>query len=232
MLDWQPHSFFCYRRRDSSPGIVGGTTVKKLLMTGLVLTAFAVASPAAHATWIEPTLQYGGLIADTSVIWYVDLAGLGLTHVGVVTLIDDNDGIGGAPGIFSGADIDALFLDTNGGAVGGQILADEYEFTPGSVRPTGEPWKVPGPGGSWFLGTYEARPGILHGLDAANVIDPSITTFGTFDSMSAADRRVSDGFLSMGDGGVLKALFDPLIPIGDHLYLFIAEAGNNRIQVF
>jgi hypothetical protein len=35
------------------------------------------------------------------------------------------------------------------------------------------------------------------------------------------------GFLSLGEGGTLSALFSPEVPVGASLYLITGEVGNN-----
>ena len=65
-----------------------------------------------NAMAVPITLTPDGTV-DGTLVFTGDLTGLGLTEVGSITVVDDGTPIGGADGIFSGFDLDAIFLQGN-----------------------------------------------------------------------------------------------------------------------
>ncbi len=157
----------------------------------------------------------GGSPAGTAV-YKADLTAIGGSIDGV-TIRDNSSGLGGATGVFSGFDLDAILLSstncaTTACAAGltGLSLFDfstaGTSFTPGSQR---------APAGPKLFGTDAT---------GANV-DNSVATLGSFDANSTTGTTAF-GFLSMGDNGVLS--FDLLSAISTAgLFLYIGEVGDN-----
>ena len=193
--------------------------MRRALTAVMLLGAVLGVAASAHADTFDVTMTLDGTSGDSSV-WMADLTGLGIDEICGITIIDDNDGMGGSPGIYSGMDVDAIYLDTNGAAPGGEVYASAYLLSAGSVRFTGT-WY-------WWPSTTYGRPGILHGLDAANNLDNAIATLEALDADATAYVYESDGFLSLGDGGQLTAVFDPCFLVGETLHLVIAEAGGSE----
>ena len=49
----------------------------------------------------------------------------------------------------------------------------------------------------------------------------------TLDSVAIADVTQANGFLSLGDGGILTASFNPAVNIRMHLFVIAGEVGGN-----
>jgi hypothetical protein len=60
-----------------------------------------------------------------------------------------------------------------------------------------------------------------------NQIDLATATLSAFDAISAASVDIADGFLSLGDGGVLTVNFSPTVPLVGTLFLMAGEVGGN-----
>jgi hypothetical protein len=150
-------------------------------------------------------------------VFKADLSPVGLSNILSIEISDDSFGIGGATGQFSGFDLDAIKLSSTDCAtaacaaglaglgvfdfVGGAF------FTPGGQRP---------PLDSKLFGTGPA----------GNTVDDAVATLGDFDGNSTTAIPGADGFMSMGDGGVLSFdLTAPVLPAG--LFLYIGEVGDN-----
>jgi hypothetical protein len=134
-----------------------------------------------------------------------------------ITIIDDGDAIGGGPGIFSGFDLDAFFLDRDGNlnTASDSIFPASYSFIAGSTRPTSNSGYLPN----------AAHPGPNFGALDATTIDYATATLNSIDAI-LGDNTVADGELCLGDGGELTAFFSPWAPVGQHLYLFLGEVGT------
>jgi len=147
------------------------------------------------------------------------LAGLGLTDIATITVVDDGTEVGGAPGIFSGFDVDAIFLDVDGNpyTAADRYYADSYLFTAGSTRD---------PGGNTAWEANTDHPGPTFGSLDAGTIDMATATLETLDGVSVADVDVADGFLTLGDGGTLILSFDPAVPVSATLMLLVGEVGG------
>jgi len=195
----------------------------------LSLSLVAIAAPA-HAASL--TITNLGVVGQTT-IFKGDFTGTGLTQVGAVVLTDSNSGTGGSPGIFSGFDLDFLLLDLDGDftTTGDQTTATSYLFVTGTTRPTGD---------SNFLPTV-THPGPVFGSLAANTIDPAWSTLTTRDASFPGGFNAdnSTGWLTLGDGGQLTALFGPAFILGPSSALFFGEVGTGRgeqlradVQVF
>ena len=194
--------------------------ILKLLGLGACLAVFGISSPSVQAvvvTFTKLTGLTGGAPAGTAV-YQGDLSGLGLATVASLTITDNSFGIGGATGQFSGFDLDAIKLSTTdcADATCAQALAglSVFDFagagtifTPGAQRAPADP-KLFGTG------------------PAGNTVDDSVATLGDFDANSTTAIPGADGFLSMGDGGILSFnLTSSVSPSG--LFLYIGEVGDN-----
>lgn len=186
----------------------------------LAILAIALLAGSAAAIDVPLTLvNQGAAPTGGSTVFSADLTGIvGLTSVGSIRIEDNNSGVGGANGIFSGFDLDAIFLDEDGDltTLGDQHYATSYLFQAGTTRPTASPAEMP----------TAAHPGPVFGSLDATTIDHATATLDVFDSVSVADVDVADGFLTLGDGGTLDVGFAPSIPIGATLFLVLGEVGG------
>jgi hypothetical protein len=167
-------------------------------------------------TFTKLTGLTGGAPAGTAV-FQADLSGVGLTSILSITITDNSAGLGGAPGQFSGFDLDAIALSTTScataacaaGLAGLPVFdfAGGTIFVPGTQRPPVDP-KLFGTDGT--------------GSD----VDNAVATLGSFDGNSTTAIPGADGFISMGDNGVLSFnLTSAVSPAG--LFLYIGEVGDN-----
>jgi len=175
-----------------------------------------LASPAGAAI-VPLTLVPDGTVGNT-LVFQADLTGIGLTQVGSITIQDDGTPVGGADGIFSGFDLDAVFLDVDGSlaTAGDRFFGSSFVFSAGTTRPTANPAWLP----------TAAHPGPTFGSLNATSIDFATATLNVLDGVSVADVNVADGFLTLGDGGTLGVNFAPLVPVGATLFLSVGEVGG------
>ncbi len=176
--------------------------------------AGAGAAQAAAVSFTKLTGLTGGSPANTAV-FKADLSTVGLSNILSITVSDNSFGIGGAAGQFSGFDLDAIKLSTTdcasaacaAGLVGMSVF-DYFAgvlFTPGVQRAPADPK---------LFGTNGAGTGV----------DNAVATLGDFDGDSSV--VTPDGFLSLGDGGVISFnLTGPVSTAG--LFLYIGEVGDN-----
>lgn len=203
----------------------------KALIKGIFATAamagvammMSMAPARALTVDIVPT-DTGTTVGTDSKLFSVDLTGLGLSFVSSITLIDDGIVQGGAPGVFSGFDLDGLVLDVDGDVTttGDQFSPLSLVFQAGAIRPTGNQNQQGFLTGS---GTNPAVPGPVFGADDATTIDAAQATLDTFDAVSSDNVNSANGFLTFGDGGTLIVNFAD-IAIGDSLFLLFAEVGG------
>lgn len=160
-----------------------------------------------------------GVIGQTT-IYKASFAGSGAASVGTVVITDSNSQTGGSPGVFSGFDLDFLWLDVDGdfNTAGDRIGAASYAFNTGTTRATANPNFLPTAG----------RPGPTFGSSAANTIDPGLSTLGVLDGdfSSGVSTDLVFGWLTFGDGGVLKATFFPSVALNANSALFFGEVGT------
>jgi len=186
-----------------------------------LLYVAAMSIPCAEAasvpvTFTQLTGVTGGSPAATAV-FRADLSGIAFTSIQSITLQDNSGGVGGSPGQFSGFDLDAIILSRTsvGTAAGAAALVGlsgfDYTtagtfFTPGTQRAPADP-KLFGTG------------------PAGNTINNAVATLGAFDGDSST--ILPDGFVSLGDGGIVSFNLASAITISPGLFLFIGEVGNN-----
>lgn len=192
----------------------------KLFGVGACAATLAIWSAGAQAvpvSFTKLTGLTGGSLAGTAV-YQGDLSGLGLGSIQSIIITDSSFGLGGAPGQFSGFDLDAIKLSTTNCATAAcaQGLAGLGVFDFGI---TGTPFT---PGAQRF--PFDPK---LFGTGLAGVtVDNSVATLGDFDAESTTAIPGAFGFLSMGDGGILSFnLTSPASTAG--LFLYIGEVGDN-----
>ncbi|MEI2578856.1 PEP-CTERM sorting domain-containing protein [Scytonema sp. PRP1] len=149
-------------------------------------------------------------------VYRADLSNLGsdISSIAITDII----GTAGAPGKFSGFDLDAIKISnvlvnnaTEAKNLSGLNVFDFSSpsgtvFTPGAQRPPVDP---------------EALFGVTGGI-----VNNSLATLDNFDAKSTADANAF-GFLSLGDGGKIVFNLKNPIPTTSSLYLYIGEAGDN-----
>jgi hypothetical protein len=178
----------------------------------VLLHPFAAATP---VTFTKLTGLTGGALAATAV-YQADLSGVGSSILSI-TIKDNSGGLGGAPGQFSGFDLDAIVLSTVNCATAacaktlvGLSVFDFISgivFSPGTQRPPSDP-KLFGTGPS------------------GNTVDNSVATLGLFDGESTTAIPGAFGFISIGDDGVIAFNLTGLVStLG--LFLYIGEVGDN-----
>ena len=182
----------------------------------LGLTLAAGAAHAVPVSFTKLTGLTGGTLAGTAV-YKADLSSL-LAAIQSISITDSGSTIGGAPGQFSGFDLDAIKLSTTdcadaacaAAAVGLSVFDFSnagMAFTPGSQRPPVDPK--------------------LFGTDATgNHIDNSVATLGLFDAESTTAIPGAFGFVSLGDGGSVAFNLTSLTSTAG-LFLYIGEVGDN-----
>jgi hypothetical protein len=187
--------------------------VKRILISLLL----GLASISAGA--VPVTLTNEGVEGQTT-IFRAALGGLGLTQIGSLVITDSNSGTGGSPGVFSGFDLDFVFLDSDGNyaTTGDRVFGSVFAFTTGAIRPTADPAFQPTAG----------RPGPTSGSLAANTINAGLATLNTRDGSFPAGFNTDNvfGWLTLGDGGSLGVGFASPVSISSSTALFLGEVGT------
>ncbi len=183
----------------------------------LLLLSLPVMATTLPLTFTLVTTGVGGVPAGTAVYKATIPGAIG--QVGTITIQDNANGAG-SPGIFSGFDVDALFLDDDGDytTTGDQHYASSFSFNAGSILPDG---------GNAAFQPNGAHPGPTFGSLNGSTVDLATATLNLIDGNSVADVNSAFGFISLGEGGTLSALFSPTVPVGASLYLITGEVGNN-----
>lgn len=188
--------------------------LRKQLLGGLVVLTAVVASSSAFAATVTPTFTDEGIdttgTATETRMYRADLTGLGITEVGAITVNDSNSGIGGSSGIYSGFDLDAIFLDVDGSLATSddRFFASSFLYSAGTARGGGSPVSPSG--------------GPMNGASSATTVDEAWATLGSIDGIF-----FGTGSITLGDGGSLTAIFDPTIAIGSSLFLFAGEVSGD-----
>jgi len=156
----------------------------------------------------------GGNPAFTAV-FKANLSGVSFGTIFSISIRDNSSLLGGAPGQFSGFDLDAIKLSTtdcltaacaaSAPALSVFNFSGGVIFTPGTQRLPADPR--------------------LFGTDGTGTaVDNAIATLGLFDGDSST--TAPDGFLSMGDNGRISFnLTSGVSTLG--LFLYIGEVGDN-----
>lgn len=183
----------------------------------LALVALGLASFQLGA--VPLTVTNEGVVGQTTV-FRAALGGTGLTSVGSISITDSNSGVGGSPGVFSGFDLDFVFLDQDGSfaTAGDRIFGSAFLFNTGAIRPTADSAFQPS----------ATRPGPTFGSSAADTIDPALSTLGVLDGFYPASFNTDNvfGWLTLGDGGSLVVGFASPVTITGSEALFLGEVGN------
>jgi hypothetical protein len=161
--------------------------------------------------------EAGGNPANTA-IFVANLSNLPLLMQSLTITSNDS---GGAPGKFSGFDLDSIKLSntlvSNASEVSSLSSIDVFNFSstgvsfsPGKQRDdAGEP---------------------LFGTTSDGEIDYSVATLSEFDANSAVDDS-ANGFFSLGDGGEVTFQLTSPFSTSNNLYLYIGEVGNNGEEI-
>ncbi len=183
----------------------------------LLLLSLPLMATTMPLTFTLVAIGQGGSPANTAVYKATIPGAIG--QVGTITIQDNANGTG-SPGIFSGFDVDALFLDDDGNfaTTGDQHYATSFLFNAGSIMPDG---------GNAALQPTVAHPGPTFGSLNGTTVDLATATLNLIDGNSVADVNSAFGFISLGEGGTLSALFNPTVPVGASLFLITGEVGNN-----
>jgi hypothetical protein len=190
-----------------------------MFLRTLVFATMAVSAVSANAvplTFSQLSGSAGGSPASTGV-YKASLSALGLASILSISIRDNSGLLGGSPGQFSGFDLDAIKLSTTdcsdaacaSAAVGLSVFdfSGGATFTPGSQRAPTDPKLF----GTDSLGTS---------------IDPAVATLSAFDANSTTAIPGADGFVSMGDNGLIDFnLTSAALTAG--LFLYIGEVGDN-----
>jgi hypothetical protein len=199
--------------------------MKQSRLICFVIGILASVSIPADASPDPVTMASYGTAGQTQ-LFRGDLSGLGTGTFNTVTVQDALSG-GGSDGVFSGFDLDFILLDRDGNlsTTADQILAFENSSTSlasGSARnPVTSPYQ-PTP----------SHPGALFGLNTDGSIDFATATIatrdGTYDPYSLA-VDTSNGWVTLGDGGVLTVRFPETMLTGSGMWVFAGEVGMNEV---
>lgn len=188
-----------------------------LLKRILAGAAMGLLAASAQAAVVPVSFSNVGSSGGTT-IFRASMTGLGLTQVGSLTITDSGSGIGGSAGVFSGFDVDAVFLDLDGNiaTAGDRVFGSSFSFSAGATRPTTSAALLP----------TAAHPGPTFGSLSATSIDFATATLNAIDGIAVADVNTAGGFLTLGDGGSLIVNFSPEVIVGAALYLIVGEVGT------
>jgi hypothetical protein len=173
----------------------------------------AATAQATTVTFTQITGVAGGTPAATA-IFRADLSGL-TGQIASVTIQDNSSPSAGAPGQFSGFDLDAIVLSsvmiTDASAVASLTPNATFNFatsmlTPGVQTPPTDPA---------LFGTIGGE------------VNNAVATLSTFDGNSTTAIPDAFGFVSLGVGGTLSINLTTPITISGPEYLYIGEVGNN-----
>ncbi|HET9977393.1 MAG TPA: PEP-CTERM sorting domain-containing protein [Burkholderiaceae bacterium] len=185
--------------------------MKQWIAAGALGLAFGAAH-AAPVTFTKLTGLTGGTLAGTAV-YKADLSAFAGQSFASISIADASAGLGGAPGQFSGFDLDAIYFSAidcadaacaQAAAVTPLLDYSNTVFTAGAQRAPADP--------------------ALFGSNASLTVNNAVATLGAFDGESSTVTPF--GFLSMGDNGVLAINFFAATDISA-LRLYIGEVGDN-----
>lgn len=190
---------------------------KKMTSIAVLIVAAILLSTTTHAASIPLTLVSDGTSGGTT-IFKADLTTLSITEIASLTVTDSNSQTGGQGGIFSGFDLDAVFLDGDGllTTSGDRTFGSAFVFNAGTTRSTTNPNLLPN----------TSHPGPTFGSLSDSVIDLATATLNDIDGVAVADVDVAAGFLTLGDGGSLGINFSPGVSIPSSLFLVLGEVGT------
>lgn len=181
----------------------------KLVAIG-TLVAVSISAQAATLSFSKLT----GDVADGTAVYKADLSSAGIGSLLSITIADNSSGLGGAPGQFSGFDLDAIKLSTidcsTGTCAAGLAGLSVFDFISGTIFSPG----------SQRAPTHPK----LFGTDVSGTnVDNSVATLDAFDGTFLT---ASGGFVSLGDNGVISFnLTSAVLTAG--LFMYIGEVGDN-----
>ena len=187
--------------------------IRNLLLCALTACA-ACSSNAVPVSLTKLTGLTGGALAGTAV-YKADLTAVGISMVLSVGISDNSVGIGGAPGQFSGFDLDGIKLSTTNCADAACAKAlvglNVFDFGAGTAFTAGVQRAV-----------ADAK---LFGTNGSgNAVDNAVATLADFDGESSTSAP--GGFVSMGDNGFVNFNLSSAVSTAG-LYLYIGEVGDN-----
>lgn len=188
----------------------------QMLATALcALIGFAATTAdAAIVSLVKLTGLTGGSPAETAV-YKADLSTVGFASLLSLSINDNSAGLGGAPGQFSGFDLDAVKLSSTNCADAACAAAapglSVFDFIAGTVF---NPGVQRAPADAKLFGTHPA----------GNAVDDAVATLGLFDGDSST--VTPDGFLSMGDNGMITFNLTAAA-FTSGLFLYLGEVGDN-----
>ena len=221
-LEWNRRNSV-HRVRGSAEVDLQGAAVRVLLKAYRFLSLTAglslLASAAAFAvpvTFTSLTGLTGGTPANTAT-FKADLSVVGLGTISSITIGDNSGGLGGAPGQFSGFDLDAIVLSTtdcaDAACVAGLAGLAVFDFSPAGTLFTPGAQRAP------------VDPKLFGTGVTGSTVDNAVATLGLFDANSTTDATAF-GFVSMGDGGILSFNLTSAVSTAG-LFLYIGEVGDN-----
>ena len=191
------------------------TRLQAVLLFGLACLAARPAG-AVPVSLVELTGLTGGSPAATAV-FKADLSSVGIATILSISITDNSGGLGGSPGQFSGFDLDAIKLSNTDCADAACAAAAAgvavFDFVGGTAFSAGTQ-RAP------------ADPKLFGTGPAGTTVDDLVATLASFDGDSTTAIPGADGFMSLGDDGMLSFnLTSGVSPSG--LFLYIGEVGNN-----
>ena len=211
--------------------------MKKTLITFFLILAFFTGANTVWADQIKLIAYDTITINDTTQLKMYYLPST-FTQLGGIMIVDDGIGVGS--GVFTGADIDAFFIAQSVNLSTGEIkglMPSEYIFQGGDafggrtdqLRGGTNPKPLFGSLADTVINTGSENP-TLDEIDA--VFGSSLTGFITPPGIPVP---IGQNFLSLGNGGVLIANYDPAIdlPANPSLFVFSGEVdGNDYFNVY
>lgn len=177
--------------------------MKHTIMALVASLGLATSAQAVTVDIIDPVASPG----PGSVFYQIDLTTLGLSQISWIEIEDP--GTNASARQNSGFDLDAMFIDADGDhtTTGDQTYASSFDVTLGTA-------------------SNGASTEILNNTDGTNV-DFARATLNLFDGRIPT----LTGFFSMGDNGIVRANFDPVVPIPavGTLFLLAGELGDGEV---
>jgi len=198
---------------------------------GAVLADMVATLGNGNAVGIE--MQFYGQVGKTAMyMGRLNVADLGPDPLGTiygVRVIDSGEAVGGSGGVFSGFDADCVFFDFDGNP---NTLGDQIAPLTDRDRTYVIPGTADYPSKHRYTVVSSLTPPLLFGLNGSNQIRHYIATLGVRDASYVANEnfgiRTSNGWVTLGDGGVLFAGFPFFSLEADNdVWLFVGDAGMN-----
>lgn len=190
-------------------------TTCKLIAVAVAALTLAGAANAVPVALTKLTGLTGGTLANTAV-YKADLSSIGLANILSIGIRDNSGAQGGAPGRFSGFDLDAIKLSyadcADAACAKAAVGLSVFDFDAGTVF-------VPGsqraPADAKLFGTN----------GAGMALDNAVATLGFFDAESTVGPG-ANGFISLGDNGAIDFNLTALTSTAG-LFLYLGEVGDN-----